>query len=361
MKTKETAHPYLVQLKKQAKELKKAKGLATLAEAQFELAKTLGKASWPKLVLSVKQSDLHDSIVKGDQSKLKQILEETPKLATSTFEDGSSPMLTAAEYDDPAMVEILHQHGAKLRQKYEGSEHTPLSWAITCWSFGAAVKLIELGEKPDLFCSAGLGSVDLVKQFWPNDKLVSNPSYSGSSRYDASGKRLPCPPPDPKDQVSDALYIACRTGRFDVAKFLLEHGADPNFDGFGGGTCLGWGEFSRDTELTKLLRQYGGRDDLADATFGATPKSFAMLISVAWNFPIWKIKKWLSEEPEMVNARGDWGSVIHAAVESGNLEMLQTVLEFEPDLTARNRYGQTAMEMAEAKGLAKMQEVLGVA
>lgn len=354
MNTKTTAHPYLVQLKKQAKELKKAKGLATLTEAQFELAKSLGQASWPKLVLFVKQKDFHASIVEGDKDRFAVILAETPRLATCTFEDGSTPMLTAAEYDDPTMLEAIHKAGGKMRQRYEGSGHTPLSWAITCWSFSAAVKLLELGEKPDLFCAAGLGSVDLVKQFWPNGKLVAQPSQTGSSRYGADGKRLPCPPTDPKDQVSDALYIACRTGRTAVAEFLLEHGADPNFDGFGGGTCLGWAEFSRDPALTALLRKHGGRDDLADGTFGATPKNFAMLISVAWNFPVWKIRKWLEEEPEMVNASGDWGSVIHAAVESGNLEMLQTVLAFKPDLTARNRDGLTALEMATVLGRPEM-------
>lgn len=358
MTTKIDPHPYLVQLRKRAKELKQSRGFTKLTEAQFELAKSLGYASWPKLVLSVQQKDLLDTIQQGDKTRFVAILEATPRLAKLPFEDGSTPVLVAAEHDDPDMISALYKVGGSLKDKYAGSAHTPLSWALTCWSYHAAVRLVELGEKPDLFCSAGLGSIELLKQFWPNGKLIANPSTTGSSRFDKDGKRLERPPKDPKDQVSDALYLACRCGRLEAAEWLLDHGADPNWQGYVGATCLAWAEFANVPGLADLLRSRGGDDNIVDEMFLAPPKVFPIMILTAWGFPIWRIKGRLEADPSLVNARGKHGTVLHVAIFNDRKDVVEALLAAGADKTVLNAEGSTPYQQAVALGKPELAELV---
>ncbi len=358
MKKETSAHPYLVQLRKQAKELKQSRGFAKLTEAQFELATSLGFPSWPKLVLSIQQKDLAASIRDGDQARFEAILDETPKLALAPFEDGSTPLIMAIEFDDPNMISVLHRKGSTMRDRYEGSAHSPLSWALTYGSNHAAVRLVELGEVPDLFCAAGLGSVELLKRFWPDGKLIDNPSHTGSSRTDAEGNRLPRPPASPQDQVSDALYLACRCGRVEAAEWLLEHGTDPNWLAYAGATSLHWAEFSGVTGLADLLRRYGGDDSILDPVFLAAPRAFGILVLIGWGLPIWRLRARLKADPSLANIRGGHGTVLHVAIFNNNAEAVDALLEYGADLAALNAVGKTPLEQARLLGRTQIIETL---
>lgn len=358
MKHETSTHPYLVQLRKQAKELKQSQGLAKLSEAQFELAKSLGFPSWPKLVLSIQQKDLAAAIREGDQVRFKAILDETPRLATTPFDDGSTPLIMAVEFDDPNMISVLHQKGSTMRDRYEGSAHSPLSWALTNGSFHAAVRLVELGEVPDLFCAAGLGSVDLLRQFWPHGELIPHPSRTGSSRTDAEGKPLPRPPVSAEDQVSDALYLACRCGRLEAAEWLLDHGADPNWIAYAGATSLHWAEFSGVSGLADLLRARGGDDSVLDPVFLADPRAFGILVLIGWGVPIWRLRVRLKADPSLANVRGGHGTALHVAIFNQNIEAVEALLEYGADLTALNAVGKTPLEQAHLLGRSDVVEIL---
>ncbi len=248
---------------------------------------------------------------------LRAFLAESPAIASKQFADGSWPLHFAAGNNNPDAIELLIRAGASKHPKYAKSAHTALSWAVTCWSFGAALKLIELGEEPDLFCASGLGLIDKVRAFWPNEKLRAHPSRTGSSRFPDTGERLCCPPENDQDQVSDALYIACRCGQREVSRFLLEHGADPNFRGYSGATCLAWAEFSGDPNLPVLLRQYGASDEILDQSYKSKPKVFALMLPAGWGFPLAHLRKRLDANPELVHTRSEWGTLPHAAAQGG--------------------------------------------
>jgi ankyrin repeat protein len=358
MNQETTAHPYLVQLRKQAKELKAQRGLSRLSEAQFELAKSLGFISWPKLVLSVQQKDLQDCIRNGDQPRFEAILEKAPRLATTSFEDGSTPLIMAIEFDDPNMISILHRTGSNMRDRYAGSAHSPLSWALTYGSYHAAVRLVELGEVPDLFCAGGLGNVELLEQFWLNGQLIPNASKTGSSRYDSQGKALPCPPPSPRDQVSDALYLAARCGRLQAAQWLLEHGGDPNWPAYSGATPLHWAEFSYAPGIADLLRRYGGDDSILDPIFLANPRTFGILVLIAWGLPTWRLRSRLAIEPSLANVRGGHGTALHVAVYNDNGEAVRALLEYGADRLCLNAEGKTPLEQAYILNKPAMVELL---
>ncbi len=352
------ARPHLEQLRKQAKDLRATGAHASLAAAQRAVARQYGFASWNRLKSAVDAITLRRLIEEGDAGRVRRLIEASPQLARMAFDDGSTPLHVAAAENRPQVVEVLVKGGAPLQTRFGQSAHNALSWAITCWSFDAAHKLVELGLTPDLFCSAGLGLLDTVKDFWRGGRLRRRPSTTGSSRYTESGDPLPRPPKADIDQVSDALYIACRADRLEVARWLLDHGADPNWRGYAGATCLAWAEFSANTELCALLRERGGSDDIRDYQFGATPRVFALMVLAGWGFPKLLAER-LTADRSLVSMRSDRGTLLHAAAASGQEVTAKILLLFGADRTATDPDGRTPADVAAMKGHATVAELLG--
>ena len=347
----------LEQLRKQAKELRASGAHGTLAQAQRALAQQHGYASWARLKRTLELQELLRLVEEGDAASAAALLAASPALARATFEDGSTPLHVAAGENRPELVEVLVRHGAPLHAAYGKSAHSALSWALTCWSYPAAERLVELGVEPDLFCAAGLGRLDLVQGFWPGEVLRPRPSRTGSSRYTEAGEPLPRPPRRDADQVSDALYLACRCDRLEVARWLLDHGADPNWRGYAGATCLAWAEFSENAELCALLRARGGSDTLLDHGYQAVPRVFPLMVYAGWGFPRRLLAR-LQQDPSLVQARGGRGTVLHAAAESGQEASVRILLHFGADREARDREGRTAAALARAKGHAALGSLL---
>jgi ankyrin repeat protein len=349
--------PSFEQLKKQAKELQAAGGHASLAAAQLAVARSHGFPSWAALKRRVHSIELRHSIEDGDAERARALLASSPGLARIPFDDGSTPLHVAAGENRPPLVDVLLAHGARAEARFGDSAHTALSWAVTCWSFEAAMRLIETGVEPDLFCAAGLGLLDRVRSFWREGRLASRPSATGSSRFDDSGAPLPRPPAADADQVSDALYIACRCDRLEVGRFLLDHGADPNWRGYAGATCLAWAEFSGNAELCTLLRARGGSDALLDQQFRATPRAFAVLVLAGWGFPR-KLAERLGADRSLVSLAGERGTALHAAAAGGQRETAHVLLYFGADRSARDAQGRTPAEVARAHGHVELAEKL---
>lgn len=350
--------PSLVQLRKQAKELRASGKHPTLAAAQKELARQYGFPSWPKLKLHVEQSELNQIIRDDNGEAARSLLESSPGLVNTPFPEGDTPLHRAAEWDAPNTIEALVKAGAQLQSKYADSAHSALSWALTSWSFQAARKLVEMGDEPDLFCAAGLGDLERVKAFWKDGKLVPQPSKTGSSRYSKTGERLPRPPADAQDQVSDALYLACRCNQPEVARWLLDHGADPNWQAYAGGSCLAWAEFSGNRALCDLLRERGGSDEVLDDVYKAKPRDFAMLVLAGWGFSSQRIRERLAADPSLISAQGETGTMLHAAAYGGHLEMVKLLLALGVDRDVRNVHGLTAAELAENRGFPEVAALL---
>lgn len=236
------------------------------------------------------------------------------------------------------------------RTALAGSSHTALSWAVTSWSFRAAEKLIEHGQEPDLFAAAGLGLIDKVRAFWASGSLQPSPSRTGSSRYDDSGTRLPSPPQRDSDQVSDALYIACRCNRLEVARWLLDHGADPNWRGYAGASCLAWAEFAENPALAVLLRARGGSDAVLDQQYQAPPRVFPLMVLAGWGFDPRRLTVRLDREPALLKIETPFGTLLHAAAAGGHLATCDLLLDRGIDAQRPNARGETALDLARRNG-----------
>ena len=370
-------------LKKTAKErlaeLRASHPQATLAEAQLALARDYGFASWRKLKARVEQVNsslaelvpsreqlaaaaatvaaddpdlalLFAAVEAGNADEVARLLRRRPELVQAYDPEGQTALHVAAWHNDDRLAVVLMACGADPEAKYGRSGHTALSWAVTCNSSEFAATLVRLGVKPDLFCAAGVGSIDHVRAcFDAAGQLLPGSARTGSSRLDQAGNRLPCPPETMMEQVSDALYIASRNAQVEVVRFLLSQKPDLSFRAYEGGTALHWAYFGGSREVVELLLQAGADAAARDSTLHCTPRDFGICIPASWGFAS-LVQKQLQRDPALANAADGPTTPLHEAARGGHQATVQLLLAAGADPNRRNAAGQTAAELATDRG-----------
>jgi ankyrin repeat protein len=242
---------------------------------------------------------------------------------------------------------LLLAYGADAQARYGESGHTPLSWAITCNALEFARTFVRLGIKPDLFCAAGVGSLEHVQAWFDESgQLKPGASDTGSSRYSPDGTRLPCPPSNASEQISDALYIACRNHHTDVVRFLLTKRPDLSFRAYLGGTPLHWAYYSGGgTEIIDLLHRAGADTTARDDVYRCLSREWSMIAPAGMGIP-GIVRARLAVDPALANTPGARTSPLHEATRIGHAEIVRLLLDAGADPTYRNDEGQTPLELA---------------
>jgi ankyrin repeat protein len=351
------AHPDLDWYKKAAKQqllsLRASNPAAKLADAQLAIAREHGFASWRKLKERIDQITtdlpaLFDAIKRDDRTLIAQLLKRKPALARAADANGHTALHVAAEDNNPDAIAILLASKANVQASFGQSAHTALSWALTTRAFDSAAALVRGGVKPDFFCAAGLGDLDRVKTFFDHKgNLRPNASHTGSSRFAPDGSRLPCPPTESRELISDALYFACRNGHATVTRELLAHDPDLSFRAFMGGTPLHWAYFGGNRKIVELLLAHGADPNLRDSVFHCTARTFGLCVAANWGFaPI--LIKTLQCDPTGLNTLDGRGTPLHEAARSGNAQIVQILLKIGADPKVRDREHKTALDRAVA-------------
>jgi ankyrin repeat protein len=336
---------------------------ATLANAQHALANEYGFGSWPRLKTEVQlrraaaiaaeglpldpeqRMDLvYAALDDNDMPALRGLLDRDPALAEGWGE--RRPLAHAAENNRVQAIDWLLDAGASLEPAHS-HHHPPLSWAITTYSLAAARRMIERGAPLDLWCAAGLGWVERMPEFFDaRGQPIPNASRHGATRFDAGGKVLPKPPSDPVDLVSDALFIASRNGQLDAARFLLDRGADPAFEGFIRAPALHWAAFSGNHSLVLLLLERGANPEQRDGTYQASYRQFGVRNPIEWGW-LAALQRALAGDPSLVNERdSNWGPALHAAAAKGLDGHVHALLAAGADPRALDHAGRSALECA---------------
>jgi hypothetical protein len=136
----------------------------------------------------------------------------------------------AASSDDVAVLDALLDGGADIEAP--GAVFTggsPMSDAVVFAQWRAARRLLERGATTTVWQAAALGLLDSVKHHVSTE------------------------PPPPLDQITNALWHACRGGQRAVAEYLLEHGANPHWVGHERKTPLDAARESGAAELVEWL------------------------------------------------------------------------------------------------------------
>jgi hypothetical protein len=143
-----------------------------------------------------------------------------------------------------------------------------------------------------MWCAAGLGMLDVVQSFWDSPTTLK-PGAGQTRSRDLSpqsgksgqpgdpdlgnGKWDKAPPPESyAELVSEAFYIAARNGHVDVARFLLEKGADINCRGFFGAPGLHWAAINGHKAMVAFLMERGADLTLRDQQFNSTALGWAL-------------------------------------------------------------------------------------
>jgi ankyrin repeat protein len=383
--------PNLEWLKKASKErldaLRASDPDAQLSDAQLAVAREFGFPSWRKLKSHVEElrakldvvvpadvrqraaadpvaADDPDSakffaaIEAGETRAVTDFLTRRPGLANALGPMGQTPLHVVAQCNDPQIAAMLVAYGADPGTKFGKFGHTPLSWAVTCNAMECAATLVQLGAELDLFSAAGIGAVEDVKTFCDaGGELVPGASKTGSSRYAADGSLLPCPPATPREQISDALYIACRNARAEVVRFLLAKGPDLSFHAYQGATPLHWAYFGGSREVVDLVERAGADTEARDPLLGCTPRSFGICTAANWGFAF-LVKARLAEDPTLVNIMDGRTSPLHEAARNNHVEIVRLLLDAGANPSLTNGDGKTALELATEQGHAAVVAML---
>ena len=215
---------------------------------------------------------------RGDVAKVRQLLSADPTLVNTKGAYDKTPLHWAAEKNHRELAELLVASGADIGAEVTWGM-TPLQWAANMGSRDVAEVLLAHGARPQLnmWCAAALGMLDVVISFWDSPTSLKPNSGQTRSRNLEDGKWVKAPPPEDYGAlVSDAFYIASRNGHIDVAKFLLEKGADINCRGFFGAPGLHWAAINGHKPMVEFLIERGANLHLRDQQFNSTPLGWAL-------------------------------------------------------------------------------------
>lgn len=176
--------PNLRRLKDQAKDLLKARGATSLADAQFQIARLYGFASWPKLKAHVESFEeigqLKQAIDTNDIARVKTLMTRNPVLHRAPLGYGKDgPLTWVAECRVPweppsptrlAMAEWMIAHGSDVHQ---GGDAPLMRAALNGYripmmellvAHGANVNALWHGHFPIIFASCE--SLDAAALKW---------------------------------------------------------------------------------------------------------------------------------------------------------------------------------------------------
>jgi len=284
----------LDQLKRQAKE-RAAKLNVPLHQAQFELARSYGFASWPKLkayVDGVTIRRLADAIGGGDLDEVKRMLRARPELADMqmSYGDERRPIHFAVMHRSPEMVRLLMSHGANPCAGVH--PHRDATSALTMARDREYLELVPLLEKEERKAeeesaepaddpariAVANDDVEWLKARHAEGKLLNPIRWSDgglltvavkNNRADILNLLLDFGF-DPNERVSEGegdwiaysqgypLHECAAQDRRELAEILLKRGADPNVHVDSSGSSVHCAFSHRNWEMVELLRRYGG-------------------------------------------------------------------------------------------------------
>jgi len=251
-------HPSLEWLRKEAKTrlatLRQNNPAATLAEAQFELAKEYGFASWRALKAHVDALTVDGQLIEaartGNVERLKALLDEYPdKLRMKVPPYEASLLFPAAQSGNLDAVDLLLARGLDVNYRESGDNTYALHWVAaqgnlamvrklvdaggdvigdgddhaggvigwaTCWdgcdddAHRAVVEfLVSRGARHHIFSAIAMNLADEVSRIVAEDPAALNQRQSRNENHQTP------------------LQFAVRMNRPAMVRLLLERGADP--------------------------------------------------------------------------------------------------------------------------------------
>ncbi len=292
---------------------------ATIAQAQFVIARAHGFDSWPKLgqyVEALRSSDSSvatfeqaaDAIVQGDLATLDRLLRAEPSLARArSNREHRSTLLHYASANGvesyrqrtPANIEAITTRlldaGAVIDAEADvyGGGATTLALVVTSShprAAGVQNALADLLLARGARLDAGIvryclmnGCPEAAAHLAERGARVTATDAAGIGRLDLLRQAFEPPTSVSAADRGEMMAMAAWYGRRDVIALLLELGVDPAVRRpEGGQTALHVAAYQGDAPLVELLIAHAAPLDLPDAHFGTPPL-------------VWALHAWLKE------------------------------------------------------------------
>jgi ankyrin repeat protein len=186
-----------------------------------------------------RRTPLHHAAAKN-RLRMVQLLLELGADPNATDAAGATALTTASqERADPAVISALAAAGAKL----------DLLAAINTSRFDEAEAMLR--ENPSRIGSDGADTIALHLAVSKNNLIALRWLLAHGIAINAKRSIWDC--------NSTALHMTVESGAMDVARMLLEAGADPNIrDDKFDATALGWAEYFGRQDFVELIRAKGG-------------------------------------------------------------------------------------------------------
>ncbi len=198
------------------------------------------------------------------------------------------PLTWAATFNRVEYVRLLLGAGADPGTRTDGI--TPLENAIYFGRPQMVDLLAEHGIVPAaLWTYAACGRLDLVRACFDAD---------GRLRPDAAASRPnpadfgPFPPripatDDPQEIMAEAFVHACQHGRTEVVRWFLDHGVRPDVAPYLGRTGLHWAIMHSQLEVARLLLERGADPSIRDELLQADADGWLHTYSATrWHDPV---------------------------------------------------------------------------
>jgi ankyrin repeat protein len=183
------------------------------------------------------------------------------------------------------LIDTLLAHGASFEIAV-APDYTAGSIVNACLANGrgrAAAQLAERGARLDLEGAAGVGRMDLVKNFFNEDGGLKGGATT--------------------EQMKSGFNWASEYGWTRVVDFLLQRGIDVD-ERHRGATGLHWAALGARVETVKLLLEHKAPVDAEDETWSGSPLG-------------WALHGWLNPSPEIV--RDGYYEVVALLVAAGSM------------------------------------------
>ncbi|CAG7816021.1 unnamed protein product [Allacma fusca] len=239
------------------------------------------------------RSALHLAAAFG-HTHIVQFLLEKGAVIDSLSEERLTPLMCGAASGNLTVIEVLISHGADIN--FNGNK-TPLHWAVASGSADCVKKLITSGAAVNVPCELGVTPL-LVAAAFGKVEIAKILLEHGADVRAVQGVSL-----------DSALYLATAAGSMPCVKFFLEK-LSPHIRNTYGETPL---HLSESTETAALLLVKGGNPDAVDI-YGRSPLHFAVM------------KEFLK---------------------------LKTLVQYGADVNLQDKHGQTPLHLAAMQGASR--------
>jgi ankyrin repeat protein len=266
----------------------------------------------------------------GNLDMVKYLISKNVYLEMLSNSDKETALIEAARYNQADVVKELIKDGAKIDYQFNESTHHNA-----------------------LIDASSSGSIDVVKYFMDNPKLINNfkEDMSSALANAVNGEHtdvVECLLENGADADSnDNLLLACMRGNSELVKILIEHGASVNGIKNGTGNPLRESCVNPNLDIIKCLVEHGAdinaTDVHKDGVKWDTP------LTVAMEHGCFDTVKYLVEHGADINyiKEGDDGnSILCLAAKSWSTNILKYFIDKGLDLNYQNYDGDTPLMLA---------------